>query len=149
MEISARGVVVTLSEGDAASLAVQLSQCIQIAYNARGIHPPRLLLYLADEVNRAARSFADVRADAQVRTRSELAQFRAEPFPSSCGEPVWLSADEAARIAEVSVQTMRKCLREGDPQGSRGGHRSAWRVEASELARWLSWRRKERTQKAA
>ena len=143
------GPAVVLDGADCAVLGRQLVEAIRLGYVARGRTPPRLLLDFASEVSRAARGFATVPADAQVSLRGELARVPAGPLPSSCGEPVWLTAAEAARIAEVSVQTMRKCLRARDPRGSRGGHRSAWRVDASELAAWLSRRRKERTQKAA
>lgn len=148
MEVVSRGVVVTLGQGDAAALARQLADALQLAYVARGRAAPRLLTDFANEVSRAARGFADVRVNSQVSTPGELSEVRGEPFPSSSAQPVWLTAEEAARIAEVAVQTMRRRLREGDPRGSRGA-RSAWRVDAYELAAWLSRRRKESAQKAA
>jgi len=149
VEVVSRGMVLTLDEGEATTLARQLAETMRLAYVARDRTPPRFLLDFANDISRAARGFAQVRVNAQVGAPGELSEVRGGPFPSSLAQPVWLTAAEAARIAEVSVQTMRRYLSGGDPHGSRGGRRSAWRVDASELAAWLSRRRAEIAQKAA
>jgi hypothetical protein len=148
VEVVRRAVVVTLTEDDAAVLSRQLVEAIRLAYVARGRPPPHQLLTLSTAVSQAARSFAEVRTEPQVGTPRELAPVRGGPVPSSSLEPVWLSAEEAARVGKVTVQQMRKFLRRGDLKGERSGHRGSWLVGTNELGAWLERRRKER-QKAA
>lgn len=136
------GPVVILDGTDCAVLGQQLADTIQLAYNARGAPAPRALLDFSVAVNRLARR------SSQDTAGSETTRFPAGPFLPPSEQPVMLTATEAARIAQVSVQYTRKCLRRGDLRGSRG-HQGAWRVDAVEVAAWISRRREENDPKAA
>lgn len=133
------GPVIILDGADCAVLGRQLVEAIRLGYTRRGGAPPHALLEFADRVNAIAR----FRATAQASPGHETGRFPVSPsLPSSDQEPVWLTATEAARIAEVSVQLMRMCLRKGHLKGTRG-HRSAWRVDAVDLAAWMVSRRRD------
>lgn len=136
------GPALVLDGDDCMTLSGPLVEAIRLGYRARGLEPPRALLEHAEAVSRVARRFASVRVNPQVRAPGEPATARVRSSQPLSSEPVWLSADEAARIAGISVHRMRKCLREQDPKGSRGA-RSAWRVEAGVFAAWLSRSRTE------
>jgi excisionase family DNA binding protein len=142
------GPVVILSGDDCAVLSRQLVEAIRLAYVARGRPPPRHLLDFAEEVSRAARSSATSPTAALASAAAGTVRFRTSPDLPACDEPVWLTVTEAARVAEVSDGYMRRLARRGDVQASRG-RRSAWLIDASSLAAWISRRRKEREGKAA
>lgn len=130
------GPVVVLDGTDCAVLGQQLADTIQLAYNARGAPPPRALLDFSVALNRLARG------SQQAGPGRETIGFPAGPSLPASAQPVMLTATEAARIAEVSVQYRRKCLRRGDLRGSRG-RKGAWRVDAVEVAAWVGRRREE------
>jgi hypothetical protein len=145
------GPVIVLDAHDCALLGRQLVEAIRLGYVLRGQPPPRHLLEFAEQVNAAVRGFADIPASPQVTEPHETAKAAVARSSAASDQPVIrLTADEAAKIAGMSVQHMRACLRRGEPQGSREGYQGAWRVDSDELAAWLSQkRRKENDRKAA
>lgn len=146
-------VVVVLSEGDAAALGPQLVQAIRLAFVARGAPPPRLLLDLSEEINRAAGRSARTEPMAvspQVSAGCGTAELPAAPDRPSSGQPVGLmTAIEAAEVAQCSASYIRRVIRRGDVQASRDRY-GMWRVDPADLAAWLiQRRRKENERKAA
>lgn|GEM_PF-5033109 len=142
MEVVSKGVVVTLTEDDATALARQLAEALQLAYAARGRTPPRLLTDFASEVSRTARSSAEFRPYSQVNARRGTAGFRDRASPPLSDQPVRLSIQEAANLANCSEGLMRRSCRRGDVQASRAAPRSAWAVDIASLATWISARRR-------
>jgi Helix-turn-helix domain len=145
------GPVVVLDGADCVILGRQLVEAIRLGYTTRGRPPPRQLLDFADAVSRVARSSARFRTDMQASPSRGHAEPPGEPDPApSDQEPLLLSTREAARLAGLSKEYMRRCYREGDPRASRG-HHGAWFVDAADLDAWISARRKEceRARKAA
>jgi hypothetical protein len=138
------GPVVVLDGPDCAVLGPQLVEAIRLAYTVRSGTAPHALLDFSDQVSRIGR----FRVSAEAGAGRETGRLRAGLSSPSSDQPVWLTADEAARIAGVSVQYMRRCLRRGDLKGTQG-HRSAWRVDAVGLAAWMISRRREDQHKAA
>lgn len=141
MEVHSGGVVIGLSQADAALLAEQLAAALQLAYGARRTRPPRFLEEFAGEISRAAGS-AKFRRDAQVRASRGTAGFRDVPSLPASDQPVRLSIREAANLADCSEGLMRRTCRRGDVQASRAGPRSAWAVDIASLATWISARRR-------
>jgi hypothetical protein len=143
------GPAVVLDADDCVVLGRQLVDAIRLGYTSRGRPPPEMLLDFASKVNTVARaSSARFRMNAQASPASGTGRPRPAPGLPRSDQPVRLTATEAAKLAEVSVEFMRRCLRAGDPHGSRG-HRSAWLVDTAELAAWISRRRRENERKAA
>jgi hypothetical protein len=134
------GPIVILGQADCEVLGRQLAKTLQLAYGAPGRPaPPRHLLSFAAELNRITRGSGEYRENTQVRTGRGTGEFRAEPSSQSCDQPVWLTVQEAARVAEVSPSYMRRVIRKGDVEASQG-HRSAYLVDTSSLAVWISQR---------
>ncbi len=143
------GPVVVLDGADCAVLGRQLVEALRLGYVARGAAPPRALLDFADQVNRADRSSAS--GSAWACRSGPVAEPRNPPAaggPPSSGQPV-LTATEAARAAEVSAGYLRRVLRRGDVEASRGGPRGSWLVHTDSLAAWIGQRREETKRKAA
>lgn len=147
MEVHSEGVVLSLSQAEATTLAGQLAAALQLAYGTRQLRPPRLLKEFTGALGRAAGS-AKFRKDTQVRAGSGTVRFRDMPSLPSSDQPVRLPVREAANLADVSVGYMRRCCRRGDVQALQG-HRG-WAVDIASLATWISARRrKEHDSKAA
>jgi hypothetical protein len=148
---SLAGPIVALDGRDCAQLGRALVQAIDLAYTSRGTSPPAVLLEFSNRVNALNRAFPfrEFPADAQVRPTCETAKPGDWRFSQVSDQPVMLTATEAARIAEVSVQYMRAICRRGDDlQASRGGHQGAWLIDADDLAVWISRRREVTEQEA-
>ena len=76
----------------------------------------------------------------------ELAEFRTGPDLAAWPQPVHLTVKEAATVAELSEGYVRRVIRRGDVEASRGPR--GYTLTADSLAAWLSRRRNVR-QKAA
>lgn len=153
MDVLSGPVVVVLPEGDAAALARQLVQVIQLGYVRRGAQPPRLLLDFASAVSRAARGSATPEpqraASPQVTAGRGTAELPASADPSWSGQPVGLlTASEAARTAGVSASYLRRVIRRGDVQASQDRW-GVWHVDPDGLAAWCGQRRRKERAKAA
>lgn len=149
MEIFRRRVLIAIDEDDLPSLDLELREALYRGWKVRRAHPPRRLLNLAGLVNAEAESsgFRDSTAGQDPARNSRL--FRAGSSLQSSDQP-FLSARAAAKIAGCSVEYMRRACSRGDVKArQRGGYRSAWQVDASDLDRWVTSRRRENKQKAA
>lgn len=138
MEVHHGGwVAITLDEREVSDVGRQLVEAIRLGWVVRGDHPPRLLLQLADQVNKAARSSGS----------RNLPEFRDRASVPSSGQPV-LTVQEAGRVAGVSEGFVRRLARRGAVEAVRGS-RSAWLIDASSLTAWMGQRRKEHQRTAA
>jgi len=148
---SLAGPVVVLDGRDCAVLGPVLVQVIELAYTSRGTAPNAALLEFSNRVNALKRAFPfhEFPEDAQVSGGHETAKPGDWRSSRASDQPVMLTATEAARIAEVSVQYMRAICRRGDElRASRGGRKGAWLIDADDLAGWISERREVNEQKA-
>jgi hypothetical protein len=134
VEVFGRPVVIVLgSEAEAEALGWQLAEAVNRGWTVRGVHPPLLLLSLADSVSRAA-------CPAGQDPSRNARKFRDGRPVKSSGQPEkMLAAKEAASRANVSEEWMRKCFREHALHGTRGA-RGAWFVGEREFATWMDSR---------
>lgn len=140
MEIHREGLVLSLSQAEATTLARELAAALQLAYGTRQARPPRLLEAFANDLSRAAvpPGSASARRSGPV---TEPPQFREAAPLALSDQPVRLSTKEAAFMAGVSEGYMRRCCR-GREVEALEGHRG-WAVDIASLTAWISRRRKE------
>lgn len=136
--------VVVLNAGEADAAGRMLSEAIRYGYSARGWPVPPLLAEWRRLLARSAQDRVNWQA-AGGAGPGEVCDGAPAPFSD---QPARLTVKEAANLAEVSEGHMRRLIRRGDVEASRG-HRSAWAVDIPSLAAWISSRRKEHDRKAA
>lgn len=141
-------VVITLSVEEATALGAIQVEMIKLAYRSRGLMPPSLEIAFSERLNAKARA-AQGRAGRQVSSPYGPPGTRAEPPAPLSDQPVRLSTDEAAKLAEVDARTIRKWIARGDVQASRGRARGEYRVDIASLAARISQRRKEERHREA
>jgi hypothetical protein len=143
------GPALVLDAADCVILARQLVEAIRLGYTVRSRPPPERLLDFANEVSRVARSAASCRATVQVRPRRDAAERRDVAPGRDSDQPVRLTIQEAAALAQVGESQARLWCRRGDVQASRGP-RGAWEIDLVSLVAVMSARhRKEGYRKAA
>jgi hypothetical protein len=141
MEVNTGGVTASWNIPEAEALGRELAATVRLHHNL-GLPLPTHLRAFSEEMNVAIRGSAWFRSNMQASAHRGTGEFRAEPSSPSCDQPVRLSIKEAAQLAQVSESFMRRCCRRGDVQASQG-RRSAWAVDVSSLAVWISQHRKE------
>lgn len=102
-------------------------------------HVPAELVELAEVVRRAATEFREaVLVNAGSGTRKDNSgSVVALSFPSDLDR---LTAREAARLAGVSEEFIRRLACKGVLQGTKSGHGGAWELDPSSVATWMAGR---------
>lgn len=144
MDVVPAGLLPVMTPSEADVLGRQLGEAIRWGYTARGWQVPPLLAEWRRILARAAQDHPYP----QVSAGDVPSGFRDDTTVPASEQPVRLTATEAANLAGVSEGYMRRLIRRGDVEASRG-RRGAWAVDISSLAAWISQRREERNSKVA
>lgn len=143
MEVTSGAPAITFrDEGEAAAFARQLREALKLAYGVRHAELPYLLRAARDGLN-AAFGATEGRLYPQADARRGPSGAALSHDARRSYEPVRLTVEEAARLAEVHPRTVRKWITGRDIEAVRGP-RGAHLVDVSSLtAKIISRRRKE------
>lgn len=129
---------VWLSGEDACRLDGLLRRAVYDAGRRDG-HVSARLVELSDLIHRAAIEFrTTVLASADSGTGDDSSGSVSALSPVSDNDR--LTARQAARLAGVSEEFIRRLACEGVLRGTKSGHRGAWRLDPSSVATWMAGR---------
>lgn len=149
MEVHRGGVVVTFNdEGEAAAFARQFREALRLAYGVRHAELPYLLRAVRDGLN-AASGATEGRMYPQAGARRGPSGAAPGHDARRSYEPVRLTVEEAARLAEVHPRTVRKWITGRDIEAVRGPGGAHLVDMGSLTAKIISRRRKDGDSKAA
>lgn len=102
-------------------------------------HVPRSLVELSEAIHRTAVEF---RATVLVAADSGTGDDESSSVrpPSVVSDLERLTARQAARLAGVSEEFVRRLACEGVLEGTKSGHRGAWSLNPSSVATWMAGR---------
>ncbi|WP_424710134.1 helix-turn-helix domain-containing protein [Kitasatospora acidiphila] len=102
-------------------------------------HVPARVVELAEVIHRAAIEFrTTVLASADSGTGDDSS---GSVTPVSFTSDERLTAHQAARLAGVSEEFIRRLACEGVLKGTKSGHRGAWRLDPSSVVVWMAGRK--------
>lgn len=129
---------VWLSGADACALDLVLRRAVYDTGRRDG-HVPVQLVELSETIHRAAIEFRDavlVNADSGTN-KDNSGSVTSLSFPSDRDR---LTAREAARLADVSEEFIRRLACKGVLQGTKAGQRGGWLLDPSSVATWMAGR---------